>query len=121
MESGDHESALLKLAETVSDGVPVDWSSGAGLREASGSDLAPLQLLEKVADAYRSTARPPRPGSLPPGAEAGLLHGARDRQCDTPAAQDTVPSRRSRRVILIGVLAGVAVLALFVLLFLGSR
>ena len=56
MEKPDHESALLKLAEAVSDGRPVDGDSGQGSPEHNSRELTPVKVLERVAAGYRSTA-----------------------------------------------------------------
>src|SRR5437867_1011796 len=57
MESQDENAALLKLAEAVSDGHPVDWDSAQSLLDDAERELAPLRALEAVAAAYRAARR----------------------------------------------------------------
>jgi hypothetical protein len=66
MEYQDDDSALMKLAEAVSDGMPVDWHSRKEPLEQIGTNLEPFRVLAKVAAGYRSTAHPRRANALAP-------------------------------------------------------
>lgn len=121
METSDDEFALLKVAESVSDGIPVDWSSEAGLREAGGNDLAPLQLLEKVAAAYRSTAHPRNRENEPAARESGALQGTSTRWPAATSASGEKPSHQPQARILGWALAGAALLVSLLLLALWLR
>ena len=71
MEEPDDDGALLKVAQAISDGHPVDWESESSAQKASGAELSHLKEMAAVAEAHRQ-ARPTRP----------------------PAFDDTVPLRR---------------------------
>lgn len=47
-------SPLLRVAEAISDGTPVDWESETVLDERTRRQLGHLRLLEAVATAHRS-------------------------------------------------------------------
>jgi hypothetical protein len=55
MEDQDDDAALLKVAEAVSDGNPVDWDAAQSRHDEAEIDLAHLQALEGVAAAFRAT------------------------------------------------------------------
>ena len=59
MEDQDDDAALLKVAEAVSDGKPVDWDAAQSRHDEAEMDLAHLQALESVAAAFRATRQPP--------------------------------------------------------------
>jgi len=71
MEEPEDDKALLKVAQAISDGHPVDWDSERSAQQASGPELSHLKEMAAVAEAHRRS-RPTRP----------------------PAFDDTVPVRR---------------------------
>jgi hypothetical protein len=73
MEERDEDGALLKVAQAISDGHPVDWESEHSAQRDSAPELAHLKAMAALAEAHRK-ARPSRP----PG-----------------TFDDTVPLRRS--------------------------
>lgn len=71
MEERNDDGALLKVAQAISDGHPVDWESESSAQRACGAELSHLKEMAAVAEAHRQ-ARPTRP----------------------PAFDDTVPLRQ---------------------------
>ena len=84
MEIQDDDTALLKVAEAVSDGRPVDWESAQSQHDDAGAELSHLQALEVVADAHRKARLHPEIGRA--GAASSLENGARDE--DLPSRAD---------------------------------
>jgi hypothetical protein len=60
MEEPDDDGALLKVAQAISDGHPVDWESESSAQKASRPELSHLKEMAAVAEAHRR-ARPTRP------------------------------------------------------------
>ena len=95
MEEQDDNPALLKVAEAVSDGTPVDWESAQSLHDESEAELAHLQALEVVAAAHRSARLQEPPLTF----------------------TDTAPSgRRGVKTIRVWVILGLALVALYLIL-----
>ena len=63
MEEPDDDGALLKVAQAISDGHPVDWESERSAQQASGAELSHLKAMAAVAEAHRQ-ARPTRPSAF---------------------------------------------------------
>ncbi|HEV8376394.1 MAG TPA: hypothetical protein VGR38_09230 [Candidatus Polarisedimenticolia bacterium] len=82
-----NDDALLSVAETVSDGNPVDWDAERESRGESEEDLKHLRLVAAVADAHRQV-RPRRTNptpqefgdSRPEGRAGAALPSARHRR-----------------------------------------
>ena len=100
METRDDDPALLKVAEAVSDGKPVDWDhEERGHRDDAARDLAQLRALETVAAAYRPTPRH-RAGSE---VASGLSPGGDPHLGDTcEELRRPAPITRARRFRLAG-------------------
>ena len=60
MEEPDDDGALLKVAQAISDGHPVDWESESSAQKDSGPELSHLKAMAALAEAHRR-ARPIRP------------------------------------------------------------
>jgi hypothetical protein len=55
--SEDHEKELLRLAEAVSDGTPVDWERERGSHPGMKQPLEHLALLDRVRQVHEESSR----------------------------------------------------------------
>ncbi|HEU5180553.1 MAG TPA: hypothetical protein VFW45_07160 [Candidatus Polarisedimenticolia bacterium] len=61
MEERDDDGALLKVAQAISDGHPVDWDSETTAQKDSAPELSHLKAMAALAEAHRRS----RPARLP--------------------------------------------------------
>jgi len=61
--SEPREEELLRIAEALADGLPVDWSGLRAREPAAGDDLAWLRAVEEVASAFRVVREAPEDGA----------------------------------------------------------
>ena len=68
----DDDLALLRVAEAISDGTPVDWDTARPALRGKGEHL---RLIEEVARAHRTPVPAPRPAAArtAPGGASDLL------------------------------------------------
>src|SRR5262245_3465988 len=59
MEDPNEDGALLKVAQAISDGKPVDWESESRAQKDSAPELSHLKAMAALAEAHRR-ARPVR-------------------------------------------------------------
>lgn len=57
--SEPREEELLRIAEALADGLPVDWSGLRAREPAAGHELASLRAVEEVASAFRTVREAP--------------------------------------------------------------
>src|SRR5258705_12256675 len=117
MEDQDDDVALLKVAEAVSDGKPVDWDAAQSRHDEAEADLAHLQALESVAAAFRAARQPPENSDNP---SAGALRGSEWRSADPHSEEprrllpeSTLSGKRRSGPLRAGVLLALGLAALY--------
>jgi len=117
MEDQDDNAALLKVAEAVSDGKPVDWDAAQSRHDEAEMDLAHLQALESVAAAFRSARQHPEnpdnpcAGSLGSSAwRSGDPHSEEPRRL---SPDNTLSGKRKSGTLRAGVLLALGLSALY--------
>ncbi|HEY3175943.1 MAG TPA: protein kinase [Candidatus Polarisedimenticolia bacterium] len=65
MDKREDEAFLLRVAEAISDGEPVDWESVATAHEGMRSKLARLKVLESLAGVHWTASRDAGPSGQP--------------------------------------------------------
>ena len=73
------DPTLLSVAEAVADGLPVDWPGVATNRPELARDLGRLELIERLAEAYRAVPTPKADSGAAAAttAAAGASHASR--------------------------------------------
>jgi hypothetical protein len=61
------EETLLRLAQHVADGRPIDWPAELTVHPSLAADLERLRQLEALARLHRSSAHLPSPPAAPHG------------------------------------------------------
>jgi len=117
MEDQDDDAALLKVAEAVSDGKPVDWDAAQSRHDEAELDLAHLQALESVAAAFRATRQPPE---NPDNPSAGSLssspwrtNGPHSEEARRRSPDSTLSGKRRSGTLRAGVLLALGLAALY--------
>lgn len=95
----DDEGPLIRVAEAISDGTPVDWQKETSEHGALRAKLGRLRLLEAVASAHRDAAEAGAVGSRG-SRPAAATFGAADPMARTGGDHVALPSRWGPLLIL---------------------